>query len=59
MERGTREYVFWSIAIVLVLAFALIPVLWLISVSLKPPRSKDTLLPDPDAGWSLRTSTRL
>jgi trehalose/maltose transport system permease protein len=37
MERGSREYALWSIAIVLVLAFALIPVLWLLSVSLKPP----------------------
>ena len=37
MERGTREYATWSIAILLVLLFALIPVLWLISVSLKDP----------------------
>jgi len=37
MERGTREYAFWSIGIVLVLVFALIPVLWIISLSLKPP----------------------
>ena len=29
------------------------------SVSVKPPRSKETLLPDPDAGWSFRISTRL
>ncbi|HEY5816056.1 MAG TPA: carbohydrate ABC transporter permease [Solirubrobacterales bacterium] len=36
MERGSREYVLWSIGIVVVLAFALIPVLWLISLSLKP-----------------------
>jgi multiple sugar transport system permease protein len=39
MERGSREYALWSIGIVLVLAFALIPVLWLISVSLKPPEA--------------------
>ena len=39
MERGSREYALWSIGILLVLAFALIPVLWLISVSLKPPES--------------------
>ena len=36
-KHGTREYGLWTIAIVLVLLFALIPVLWLISVSLKPP----------------------
>jgi multiple sugar transport system permease protein len=37
MRHGTREYAGWTIAIVLVLLFALIPVLWLISISLKPP----------------------
>ncbi|MDX6605456.1 MAG: trehalose/maltose transport system permease protein [Solirubrobacterales bacterium] len=37
MRRGTREYAGWSVAIVLVLLFALIPVIWLISISLKPP----------------------
>jgi multiple sugar transport system permease protein len=37
MRRGTREYGLWTIAIVAVLLFALIPVLWLISISLKPP----------------------
>jgi len=37
MRHGTREYSLWSIAIVLVILFALIPVLWLISISLKPP----------------------
>lgn len=39
MERNGREYTIWSIGIVLVLAFALIPVLWLISLSLKPPEA--------------------
>jgi len=39
MERGSRDYALWSIGIVLVLAFALLPVLWLISVSLKPPEA--------------------
>ncbi len=39
MERGSREYALWSIGIAVVLIFALIPVLWLISVSLKPPES--------------------
>jgi multiple sugar transport system permease protein len=37
MERGTREYAFWSIGILLVLLFALIPIIWIISLSLKPP----------------------
>jgi multiple sugar transport system permease protein len=37
MEHERRDYALWSIAIVLVVLFALIPVLWLISISLKPP----------------------
>jgi len=37
MGRGTRDYAYWSIAIAVVLIFALIPVIWLISLSLKPP----------------------
>lgn len=37
MEHNGRDYALWSIAIVLVVLFALIPVLWLISISLKPP----------------------
>src|ERR1044072_8864225 len=37
MGRGTSDYARWSIAIVVVLIFALIPVIWLISLSLKPP----------------------
>jgi multiple sugar transport system permease protein len=37
MGRGSRDYASWSVAIALVLIFALIPVLWLISLSLKPP----------------------
>ena len=37
MKHGSREYALWSIAIAAVLIFALIPVLWLISISLKPP----------------------
>jgi multiple sugar transport system permease protein len=37
MKRDGKDYALWSIAIVLVLLFALIPVLWLISISLKPP----------------------
>ena len=37
MERSGRDYALWTIAIALVVIFALIPVLWLISISLKPP----------------------
>jgi multiple sugar transport system permease protein len=39
MERGTREYALWSIAIALVLIFALIPVVWIMALSLKTPAS--------------------
>jgi multiple sugar transport system permease protein len=39
MQRGTREYAFWSIAIALVLIFALIPVIWIISLSFKTPET--------------------
>lgn len=37
MKRGSRDYATWSVAIAVVLIFALIPVVWLISLSLKPP----------------------
>jgi multiple sugar transport system permease protein len=37
MERGGREYALWSIAILAVLVLALVPVVWLASLSLKPP----------------------
>ncbi len=37
MRRDGKEITLWSIAITLVLIFALVPVLWLLSVSLKPP----------------------
>jgi multiple sugar transport system permease protein len=37
MKRDGKEISLWSIAIALVLIFALVPVLWLLSVSLKPP----------------------
>jgi multiple sugar transport system permease protein len=39
MERGTRQYAFWSVAIAAVLVFALIPVVWIISLSFKTPES--------------------
>ena len=36
MERGSRDYALWSIAILAVIVVALVPVVWLISISLKP-----------------------
>jgi multiple sugar transport system permease protein len=39
MGRGSRDYALWSIAILAVLVVALIPVVWLISLSLKPPEA--------------------
>jgi multiple sugar transport system permease protein len=37
MERNGREYALWSIGLLIVLLFALVPVLWIISISLKSP----------------------
>jgi multiple sugar transport system permease protein len=37
MERGTREYALWTIGMVIIILFSLIPVVWIISLSLKPP----------------------
>jgi len=37
MRRGTREYALWAIGELLIIAFALIPVLWILSLSLKDP----------------------
>ena len=37
MKHGTREYAPWTIGIVIVGLFALIPVIWIISLSLKTP----------------------
>src|SRR5947208_3152573 len=39
MRRGTREYAFWTVGIAFVLIFALIPLVWMISLSLKTPAS--------------------
>ena len=35
MKHGTPEYTRWSIAIAVVVIFALIPVLWIVSLSFK------------------------
>ena len=37
MERGTREYTFWSVGMFVIMAASLIPVLWIASLSLKAP----------------------
>jgi multiple sugar transport system permease protein len=37
MRRGSREYALWAIGELLIIAFALIPVLWIVSLSLKDP----------------------
>jgi len=37
MHRGTREYALWSIGMLVILAFSLIPVLWIIALSFKTP----------------------
>ena len=37
MKRGTREYTFWSIGLVIIVIAALFPVLWIMSLSLKDP----------------------
>ena len=35
--KGAREYTLWSIGLTVVLFFALMPVLWIVSLSLKTP----------------------
>jgi multiple sugar transport system permease protein len=37
VERGTRDYAVWSIAIAVVVLLALFPVLWIVSLSFKTP----------------------
>jgi multiple sugar transport system permease protein len=37
MQRGSREYALWTIGLVIIILFALIPVVWITSLSLKPP----------------------
>ena len=39
MKRGTREYTTWSIGILAVLVFSLVPIVWIISLSFKTPDS--------------------
>jgi multiple sugar transport system permease protein len=39
MRRGSREYALWAIGELLIIAFALIPVLWIVSLSLKTPET--------------------
>ena len=37
MRHGTREYATWSIGMLIILLFSLIPVLWILSLSFKTP----------------------
>ena len=37
MQRGSREYALWAVGELLIIVFALIPVLWILSLSLKDP----------------------
>jgi multiple sugar transport system permease protein len=39
MQKGTREYTMWTVAIVAVLIFALIPVIWIMALSFKTPET--------------------
>jgi len=39
MQRNGRDYALWAIGEILILAFALIPLLWIISLSLKTPET--------------------
>jgi multiple sugar transport system permease protein len=42
VSRTPREYGLWSIAILMVLIYALVPVVWMISLSLKPSEELST-----------------
>jgi multiple sugar transport system permease protein len=48
MTKGTREYALWSIGIILILIFALVPVLWIVSLSFKTPAT----IASGDTVWS-------
>ena len=37
LQRGTREYALWSVGLLAIVIFAMVPVLWLVSLSLKTP----------------------
>jgi trehalose/maltose transport system permease protein len=39
MRRGGREYALWAIGEIVILIFALIPLIWIISLSLKTPET--------------------
>jgi multiple sugar transport system permease protein len=52
MKRGTREYTFWSVGMVIIVIAALFPVLWIMSLSFKEPATiaDGRLIP---ADWTL------
>jgi multiple sugar transport system permease protein len=37
MERGTREYVLWTVGLIAIVVVAIFPVFWILSLSLKDP----------------------
>jgi trehalose/maltose transport system permease protein len=53
MQRGSREYGLWAVGELLIIAFALIPLLWIISLSLKTPETvaDQSFIPQ---DWSLQ-----
>ncbi len=48
LQRGTKEYTLWSVGLLAVFVFAMFPVLWIVSLSLKTPATigDGGLLPD-------------
>ncbi len=48
LQRGTKEYTLWSVGLLAVFVFAMFPVLWIVSLSLKSPATigDGGLLPD-------------
>jgi multiple sugar transport system permease protein len=48
LQRGTKEYTLWSVGLLAVFVFAMFPVLWIVSLSLKPPAKigDGRLIPD-------------
>jgi multiple sugar transport system permease protein len=58
MARGTREYTFWSVGLILIIVAAIFPVLWIVSLSLKDPATvaDGRLIPE---DWTLDNYTTL
>ncbi|MDQ3090068.1 MAG: carbohydrate ABC transporter permease [Actinomycetota bacterium] len=58
MHRGTKEYTLWSVGLVIVVLFALVPVLWLLMLSFKTPDtvSDGSFIPQ---AWTLENYSAL